>query len=90
MGRNAHSVRQSNPDLTVSNVAPQHIPVLRNIQVGHGQGHAAIHSPARALLAQVEEASQLLMICGAQAVTMGHQVLCQVLKKNSHQYLIII
>lgn len=43
--------------LTLSTVAPQYIPVLGDIQVGHGQGHATIHRPARALLAQVEEAA---------------------------------
>lgn len=61
-------------------MAPQYVPVLGDIQVGHGQGHATIYSPARALLAQVEEAAQLLVIHGAQTMSMDYQVLCQVLR----------
>lgn len=43
--------------LTVSTVAPQHIPILRNIKVRHGQGNMMIHSKSVALLAQVEKAA---------------------------------
>lgn len=50
-------VLEYNPVLTISTVAPQYIPGLWDIEVGHGQGHVVIHRPARALLAQVEEAA---------------------------------
>lgn len=46
-----------NSALTVSTVAPQHIPILRNIKVCHGQGNVMIHSKSVALLAQVEKAA---------------------------------
>lgn len=51
------SVLEYNPMLTISTVAPQYIPGLWDIEVGHGQGHMVIHRPARSLLAQVEEAA---------------------------------
>lgn len=43
--------------LTVSTVAPQHIPVRRNIEVGHGQGYLMIHCESVALQAQAEKAA---------------------------------
>lgn len=82
--KNARSARYHNPALTVSTLASQYIPVLGDIQVGHGQGHTTIHSPARAFLAQVEEAAQLLVIRGSQTMSMDYQVLCQVLR-SKHQ-----
>lgn len=50
-------ILECNPLLTVSTVAPQDIPARGDVEVGHGQGHVVIHLPARALLAQVEEAA---------------------------------
>lgn len=73
------SAQSNDGVLTVSPVASQHVPAAGDVQVGNGQGHAAVHRPAGALLAQVEEAAQLRVILGAEAVRVHHQVLCQVL-----------
>lgn len=74
------SAKYNNTALTITAAAPQYIPVLGDIQVGHSQSNTTIHSPARALMAEVEEASQLLVIRGGQTVSIDYKVFCQVLR----------